>query len=221
VTAVLLTHHHPDHLGCAERIRGEAQAPVLIHAADADGARRGGVSPPTLGVLRAMIRPPCARYLFSASQAGAGRVPPIAQLVTFADGERLDLPGRPRVIHTPGHTNGQCVLHLEERAVLFTGDALVTLDVGTGRIEPSLLGSPFTLDRVRAAASLERVEATRAAVLLPGHGDPWRDGVARAVQLARQPGRSPRLRGPASIPARRFRGSVRGQFATDASRQRW
>ena len=186
IVAVLLTHYHPDHLGCAEPIRQAAQARVFIHSADAEGARRGGVTPPiTLGVTaRAMIRPATVRYLISSSRAGARRVPPITELATFADGERLDVPGHPRIIHAPGHTPGECILHVEERDVVFAGDAIVTLDPTTGKAGPVVLGAPMTQDRARAFASLERIGATGAGILLPGHGEPWRQGVADAVQLA-------------------------------------
>ena len=48
----------------------------------------------------------------------------------------LALPGAPQVLHTPGHTDGSCVLFLPERRALLTGDALVTLDPYTGRRGP-------------------------------------------------------------------------------------
>jgi glyoxylase-like metal-dependent hydrolase (beta-lactamase superfamily II) len=185
IVVVLLTHRHPDHLGCAEQIRLAAQSRVLIHGDDADGARRGGIGPPvTPGIARLWIRPAFVRYVMSLSRAGGGHIPPIAEVATFADGELLDVPGHPRVIHTPGHTPGECVIHVEERDVVFTGDALVTFDPSTGTVGPAVLGAPFTEDRAGAFASLERIRATGAGILLPGHGEPWRDGVADAVRLA-------------------------------------
>src|SRR5947209_8785664 len=100
VDALLLTHNHVDHLGNAEQIRAESGARVLIHDADAAGARKGGAEPPVLGMVKALVRPFFARYMLHIMRAGGARVKAVADVGTFADGERLDVPGRPRVIHT-------------------------------------------------------------------------------------------------------------------------
>ena len=41
-------------------------------------------------------------------------------------------------------------------------------------------------DATRALESLDVLAATRARVVLPGHGDPWTDGVESAVEHARR-----------------------------------
>jgi len=65
------------------------------------------------------------------------------------------VPGSPRVIHAPGHTAGSCVLFLGDRSVLFSGDALATLDCTYGRTGPQIIRGPFTEDAELALASLD------------------------------------------------------------------
>lgn len=185
VDALLLTHTHADHLGSAERLRRDAGARVLVQEAEADDARRHGRSPSPRGVVAALVRPFFFRYLVHIVRAGGLKIESIADVATFADGERLDVPGAPRVVHAPGHTPGTCALHIEARNVLFSGDALVTLDTATGHVGPSLLTPPFVERAEQAIESLTQLEATGAGTVLPGHGEPWRDGVSSAVAQAR------------------------------------
>jgi glyoxylase-like metal-dependent hydrolase (beta-lactamase superfamily II) len=106
----------------------------------------------------------------------------------IADGDVLDVPGRPVVVATPGHTDGHVALHLSERDAVVAGDALVTLDPYTARTGPRIVAGAATADSGRALASLDALEATRATWVLPGHGEPWAGGVGRAVALAREAG---------------------------------
>jgi glyoxylase-like metal-dependent hydrolase (beta-lactamase superfamily II) len=97
----------------------------------------------------------------------------------------LDVPGRPRVVFTPGHTAGHCALHLADRGTVITGDALVTLDPYTGHTGPQIVARAATADSAQALRSLDHLAATRASVVLPGHGEPWLEGIQAAVEHAR------------------------------------
>jgi glyoxylase-like metal-dependent hydrolase (beta-lactamase superfamily II) len=121
---------------------------------------------------------------------GITRTPPVAALDELADNEVLDVPGSPRVIHAPGHTAGSCALFVEDRSLLFSGDALVTLDVvrgPRGRQGPQVAHGPCAADADRAVESLEALATTDAETVLPGHGEPWPHGVRSAVSIAREP----------------------------------
>jgi glyoxylase-like metal-dependent hydrolase (beta-lactamase superfamily II) len=183
IDAVLITHHHPDHRGNAERLRSSG-ARVLAHPADAPYVR-GEKRLSTRGVVRYLAHPWYARYMLHLLANRATRVPAVAELDKLADGEVLDVPGSPRVVHAPGHTAGSCALFLEHRSILFSGDALVTLDMTRGRTGPQIIRGPFPEDADRALESLEVLAATDAETVLPGHGKPWTEGVESAVKQAR------------------------------------
>ena len=184
VDAVLITHHHPDHAGNAERLRS-AGARVLAHPADAPHLR--GEKRVSARTTLPYLRHRWYRiYMVHLLANRVTRVPPIARLDELADGEVLDVPGAPRVLHAPGHTAGSCVLFLENRSLLFSGDALVTLDMTRGRTGPRIIRGPVTENAELALESLQVLEATNAQTVLPGHGEPWERGVKLAVELARQ-----------------------------------
>jgi glyoxylase-like metal-dependent hydrolase (beta-lactamase superfamily II) len=187
VDAVLITHHHRDHAGNAERLRSSG-ARVLAHPADAPYLR-GERHFSDRGIVRYLWRPWYAQYILRYVAKGITRTPAVAEIGDLADGERVDVPGSPRVIHVPGHTPGSCAILLEQRGLLFTGDALVTLDVARGprgQAGPQIVRGPHTDDATRALESLDVLAATRARVVLPGHGDPWTHGVESAVEHARR-----------------------------------
>lgn len=60
----------------------------------------------------------------------------------------------------------------------------------TGRTGPRIVAAAATKDTAQALASLDRLREVEADVLLPGHGEPWRGGLADAVRRARAAGRS-------------------------------
>jgi glyoxylase-like metal-dependent hydrolase (beta-lactamase superfamily II) len=187
VDAVLITHHHRDHAGNAERLRS-SRARIFAHPADAPYLR-GEKHQSNRGLARFLWRPWYAFYIGSYVAKGITRTAAVAELDNLADGEVLDVPGSPRVVHVPGHTAGSCALLLENRSLLFSGDALVTFDVvrgPRGRPGPQVVRGPHTENADLAVESLDVLAATNANTVLPGHGEPWRDGVKRAVDIARQ-----------------------------------
>ena len=92
---------------------------------------------------------------------GGNSIVPIKGVSVFADGEILDVPGRPRVLHAPGHTAGSCALLFEERSVLCTGDLLVTHDVLTGHKGPRSCRRLLNMDTAMALESLTPSGRTR------------------------------------------------------------
>jgi glyoxylase-like metal-dependent hydrolase (beta-lactamase superfamily II) len=188
--AVLVTHAHSDHTGFAERARSTAAVPVWIHQADAAEVKGAKPGKNDGRAGRYLLRVEFYRTLFSLARRGATRLVPVEEVSTFGDGETLQLPGSPRVVHAPGHTPGSAALLLEGRRVLLTGDVLATHNPLTGRDGPQIMPSGLNRDTPQALRSLDALAQVPADVLLPGHGDPWTEGAAEAARLAKVAGPS-------------------------------
>jgi glyoxylase-like metal-dependent hydrolase (beta-lactamase superfamily II) len=186
IRALVLTHAHFDHVGFAEKARQRLDVPVYAHRREVGLTRH-----PT----RYDHEQPRSRYLLTQPRAlpivasltrnRAWTPSPVGDVVPYGDDDTLDVPGRPRVVFSPGHTYGHCALHLPDRDALLVGDAFVTLDPYTGRRGPRVVARAATADTAQAKASLDALAATGARVALTGHGEPWRDGVEAAVAAAK------------------------------------
>jgi len=182
VRAVVLTHAHVDHIGFAERIRSNRGVPVSVHELDARIAR-GEEKPKNQSWAGIRIGPLLGFVRFALGH-GMLRSTPIAEVATFGDGATLDVPGAPRVIHLPGHSEGSAALYISTRDALFVGDAFVTFHVLSGETGPRL--APFGSDLPRALASLARLDRIEAGLVLPGHGEAWTGGLADALRRVRE-----------------------------------
>jgi glyoxylase-like metal-dependent hydrolase (beta-lactamase superfamily II) len=190
VEAVLLTHAHADHTGFAERVRTQAAAEVWVHLADANVAMGGKPGRNDGGMARYLLRAEFYRTTLSLMRRGGMKIVPVFDVSVFDDGEVLDVPGRPRAVHAPGHTPGNTALFLEPHRVLFSGDTIVTRNPLTGRTGPQIMPSGFNEDTGAALRSLNNLHGLAADIVLPGHGEPWIGGATEAVRLAREAGPS-------------------------------
>lgn len=182
VRGLILTHGDTDHIGFAARLHREVGVMPHIHEADIDRARlkvkkpNSGWGPVKFG--------PLAGFLWYSARNGGLRIPPVTDLQTVTDCMLLDMPGSPRIIHTPGHTPGSIAVHVPALDALFLGDTMTTRNVITGATGPK--PAPFTLEPEQALASLDRLDGIDATWVLPGHGPAWDGGVPEAVRLIRE-----------------------------------
>ena len=178
VDAIVLTHSHVDHTGFAERVRATGGATVHVHRDDDEkGARK---FPP----LHLYWRPSSWPLLVEGMRNGLLVTPAVKERTTFDGDGVLPVPGKPRVVHMPGHTAGNCALVLDDPRVVFTGDGLVTLDPYTQARGPRLLIDGVNEDPREARSSLERLRGLGEHILLPGHGEPWQGDLDAAVDEA-------------------------------------
>jgi glyoxylase-like metal-dependent hydrolase (beta-lactamase superfamily II) len=189
--AVLLTHSHSDHVGFAEQARNEASAAVWIHETETDAAKTGKASwANEASTMSYLFHAELWRTAVSLLTRGASKSIPVKEVSSFTDGDTIDVPGSPRAVHTPGHTPGSCAIFAEQRGALMTGDALCTWNAYTGRTGPQIMPAALNKDSAQALASLDNLRGITAAVLLPGHGDPWTLGVPEALHRAKAAGPS-------------------------------
>ncbi len=190
ITAIVLTHAHPDHLGAAEPARQATGATVHVHreeVARAHGKAKGS-SPFTLvpSLLPTLWRPTALGFVIHATARGFMTPTWVSDVKPYASYDQLDVPGRPHVIPTPGHTAGHVSLHLPDRGVLITGDALATLDVLSRATGPRLMPDALNSDPVQTRSSLDALTGLDAGTLLPGHGEPFAGPPSDAVARARE-----------------------------------
>jgi glyoxylase-like metal-dependent hydrolase (beta-lactamase superfamily II) len=168
IRGIVLTHGDSDHIGFAERLRRELGIPVYIGAADADRAK-GAKPPATPKDPRKMG--PMLGFAAYGLRKGMLRIPPLGEVQSVADGDELDLPGRPRIIAMPGHSPGSIAVLVPSVRAVFVGDELTTRSVLTGVTGPQ--PAPFTDDQADSSASLDRLRDLDVDWVIPGHGAPW------------------------------------------------
>ena len=181
----VVTHMHMDHVGLAARVRERSGAPVWMGRLDAERMAHAAASPDDeadyrAGLLRRCGAPAEVQAQVEDIRRRAESLAPAVKIDGSLDGDAGEVPGAPgwEFVWTPGHTAGHVSLFRPGDRVLIAGDAVLpritpTLGVNRQRMDP-------VEDYVQALGRLERLAPAR---VLPGHGDPPPDGVARIREL--------------------------------------
>lgn len=222
---ILVTHAHADHCGQAADLASASGASVWAHEEEAEllgmswgsmGSRRRvsgalwrwGV--PSGLIVSTLVISPMERFIRRSVRVDR----------PLKDGEPLDLGGVPaRILHVPGHSRGQMVVHLPDRGVLFSADHLLP-DISPVPLLQFPEDQPRFLSLVRYNESLTKVEPLDLELVNPAHGEPFEDHRALIAKYRRlQEKRSGKIlraleRGPRSpfdLGVEVFHGKARSQ----------
>ena len=188
ISRIVITHAHIDHYGLAGRLMELTGAELWMHALtdldcekyrhpDTAVARRRdtfadhGLPAAELPAVAHGLRD-WLPYLYSVVEAST----------RLRGGETIPIGGRDwEVVHTPGHSTGHVCLWSPDLEVVLSGDHLLP-----GVTPPVTFERGFDADPLRSyLESLRRIEALRAAQVLPGHGSPFGEVQRRIEAILR------------------------------------
>jgi len=181
IERILITHGHVDHFGLVARIREDAgrSIPCFIHAEDrwrvgADKYR--GFSRKEADPLMDMVGVPAKEYERIKQQFSFfdDLCDPVTDAIAMEDGDIFEGEGyQIRVVHTPGHTPGNCCFYETRNKILFSGDHILKNITPNPLFElnKELIRDPGYLSLRAYQQSLDKVSTLDLSYVFPGHGE--------------------------------------------------
>ncbi len=154
ISAVALTHVHPDHQGCAKWVCEAREVPLACHADDVDAME--GRRP--VGSGNAFLP-----RLYDRIWTG----PPHKVDRVLAEGDEV---AGFRVVHAPGHAPGEVIFFRDSDRIAICGDVVRNMSYATGL--PGVRQPPdeMTPDPALNRRSIHKLAALEPSLILPGHG---------------------------------------------------
>lgn len=183
VVQLVVTHYHPDHLGCADALRELTGAAEAVQGdLDARLARAAWVEADAEDFLAYLRRHGMPDDLAAASASAEARMPvtPVDPTRLVGEGDRLEAGGTVwTILHLPGHADGHIGLWDEAGRRLVGGDVILRrITPNVGRWEDT---APDPL--ARFLSTLDRLDALAPDVVYPGHHEPIEDVRERTAEL--------------------------------------
>jgi glyoxylase-like metal-dependent hydrolase (beta-lactamase superfamily II) len=168
ISHIIITHHHPDHIGSLAALKNITKAKVVAHKDDVsyiDG------SLPQPGPFR-----PALYKQVAAGFKGILNTEPAAVDIQVEDNDELPMAGGIRIIHTPGHTPGSMCIYLKQKDLVFCGDLIAR------RLAIKLPSLAFTSDIPQLKQSIKKLAERDFEVLCFGHGLPFRRNAGKRLK---------------------------------------
>ncbi|BAS26459.1 MBL fold metallo-hydrolase [Limnochorda pilosa] len=186
LTAIVVSHYHPDHIGCAGWLQEQSGAPVLMLRQEIPQVERFWRPGSPAGEAIAAFFEAHGMPVPEAGPLGGhhleqvARVTPFPRITPVDPGQELRLGGWRFQVHwAPGHAEGLMVLWEPDARFLLADDLILAT------ITPNISLWPFSVENPldQYLSSLGRIAPLPARLVLPGHRAPIGDLAGRVGEI--------------------------------------